>query len=231
MKYCIFSIIIFFQFLAQGQTKTYIGFKAGGQLASAYIEHTIQSTFITTDFITGYNGGLIVKIFTKKRDALVNPGFQTGINFDQKGWGQVFLDTDQLKYKVKISTVQLPMEAIINFGRGSTKTFFSLGWYLEYLVDVSKSDPPDLGVLNDFGIDFYTYETARDRKLAYGVRASVGGQKDFSFGAINIDAFITYNISSVIDHQDFKTGIPDLSNLYTVGFSVGYLIPFGKLDY
>ncbi len=231
MKYFIFSALLFIQLLAFSQTKTYVGFKAGGQLASAYIEHTINTTFITTDFVTGYNGGAIVKIFTKKRNAIVNPGFQTGLTFDQKGWGQVFLDTEEPKYRVKLSYIQLPMEAIINFGRGSTKTFFSLGWYLEYLLNVKKDDTPDLAVLASKGIDFYTYDSSRDRKLGYGVRASVGGQKDFSFGAINLDAFATFNISSVIDHQDFKTGIPDLSNLYTIGFSVGYLIPFGKLDY
>lgn len=236
MKYAFF-IIVFLGFVAvQAQSKVYVGFKAGGQLATAYIDHTITTKFITTDFITGYNGGALVKIFTKKRDALINPGLQTGLVLDQKGWGQVFPDTDPEvpKYKVKLSYIQLPMEAIINFGRGKTKTFFTLGWYLEYLVNVSKSDYPtdeQLQQLEDIGIDFYTYRSDRDRKLGYGLRVSAGGQKDFSFGAIHLDVFGTFNIGSVLDHQNFKTGIPDLSNLYTAGFSIGYLIPFGKLEY
>lgn len=217
--------------MIQGQTKTYIGVRAGGQLASAYIEHTISTTFITSDFITGYNGGIFVKVFTKKRNALVNPGLQTGLFFDQKGWGQIFPNTDQEKYKVQLSYIQLPVEAIINFGRGKTKTFLTLGWYLDYLIRAKKTETPDLETLENFGIDFYTYDADRDRKLGYGVRSSIGGQKDFGFGAIHLDAFITFSISSVIDHQNFQTGIPDLSNLYTVGFSLGYLIPFGKLDY
>lgn len=230
-KYLIGIIICLNAIFSSAQTKTYVGLRAGGELASAYIEHTLSTTFTTPDFVTGYNGGVFLKIFTKKRDALVNPGFQTGLFFDQKGWAQDFPDTDIEKYKVKLSYVQLPMEAVINFGRGKTKTFFTLGWYLEYLVNVNKAETPDLETLDDFGIDFYTYESNRDRKIGYGVRVSLGGQKDFSFGAIHLDAFITYNISSVINHQEFKTLVPDLSNLYTVGFSIGYLIPFGKLDY
>ena len=156
---------------------------------------------------------------------------QFGINFDRKGWAQKFPETEEPKYKIKMSYVQLPVEAIINFGRGSLKSFFGLGMYVEYLVDVKKGVNPNLQELSAKGIDFYTYEQNRDRKLGYGVRVSVGAQKDFKFGAINLEVFGTYNVSSVIDHQDFKTSIPDLSNMYTAGFTLGYLIPFGKLDY
>lgn len=240
MKQLLLILTILYCAFANAQTKVYVGVKGGGQIASAYIEHTLNTTFATPDFITGYEGGALVKIFTKKRDALVNPGFQTGLFFNQKGWGQVFPETDVEKYRVKLSYVQLPMDAIINFGRGSTKTFVTLGWYVDYLVNVNKSETPDVDnpatvevetLKSRYGFDFYTYEASRDRKLGYGVRVSAGGQKDFDFGAIHLDAFITFNISSVIDHQEFKTLIPDLTNLYTIGFSVGYLIPFGKLDY
>ncbi|MFY0598414.1 MAG: PorT family protein [Cyclobacteriaceae bacterium] len=231
MKTTLTSLLTLCCLLTFGQIKTYVGARASGQVASAYIEHTIGTTFITPDFITGYSGGAFIKIFTKKRDALINPGFQSGLFFDQKGWGQVFDGTEEPKYKVKMSYVQLPMEAIINFGRGKTKTFFTIGWYLEYLLNVSKSEQPNLEELESFGYDFYTFQSGRDRKIGYGGRGSVGVQRDFGFGAVHLDAFFTFNISSVIDHQDFKTGIPDLSNLYTIGFSLGYLIPFGKLDY
>lgn len=130
-----------------------------------------------------------------------------------------------------MSYIQFPVEAIINFGRGSLKSYFGLGMFVERLVGVKKNANPDLEVLKDNGIDFYTYESNRDRKLGYGVRVSVGSQKDFKFGSINLEAFGTYNVSSVIDHQDFKTEIPDLSNMFTAGFTLGYLIPFGKLAY
>ncbi|WP_258104336.1 PorT family protein [Marinoscillum sp. MHG1-6] len=231
MKKVLVVAMLFGGLLAKAQTKVYLGARVGGQLSSAYIEHTILTTFITPDFITGYHGGLFAKIFTKKRDAAVNPGFQTGFFLDRKGWGQIFPETEEPKYKVHLTYLQLPMEAAINFGRGKTKTFFTIGWYLDYLVDVNKSADPDPVVLEDNRIDFYTYQSDRDRKLGYGVRFSVGGQRDFSFGAIHIDAFATYNVSSVLDHKSFKTGIPDLTNLYTVGFSLAYLVPFGKLDY
>ena len=226
-----FFVIMLLAFMAHAQIKTYVGIKGGPQVSSIYMDHTLRTTFIPSDFIPAYTFGVVGKVFTKKRDALVNPGLQFGINFDRKGWAQKFPETEEQKYKIKMSYVQLPVEAIINFGRGSLKSFFGLGMYVEYLVDVKKGVNPNLQELSTKGIDFYTYEQNRDRKLGYGVRVSVGAQKDFKFGAINLEVFGTYNVSSVIDHQDFKTGIPDLSNMYTAGFTLGYLIPFGKLDY
>lgn len=217
--------------MAHAQIKTYIGVKGGPQASSIYMDHTIKATFITPDFIPGYTIGLVGKVFTKKRDALVNPGLQFGINFDRKGWAQKFPETEEPKYKINLSYIQIPVEAIINFGRGSLKSYFGLGMFVERLVNVKRGATPDAEVLEDNRIDFYTYEADRDRQLGYGVRVSVGGQKDFKFGSINLEVFGTYNISSIIDHQNFKTDIPDLSNIYAAGFTLGYLIPFGKLDY
>lgn len=230
-KSLLLILILPLTFFSYGQTKTYVGIKGGPQVSSIYMEHTLRTTFITTDFIPGYTVGAFGKVFTKKRDALVNPGLQFGLNFDQKGWAQKFPETEEPKYKIKMSYVQLPVEAIINFGRGSFKSFFGLGMFVEHVVNVQKSAYPNDSILATRKIDFYSYEQSRDRKFGYGVRVSAGGQKDFGFGAINLDMFATYNVSSVIDHQNFKTQIPDLSNMYTIGFSLGYMLPFGKLDY
>jgi hypothetical protein len=229
------SVLVFlamFSFaICDAQVKAYLGVKAGPQVASVYMDHTIQSTYITPDFIPGYTVGAIGKLFTKKRNALVNPGLQFSVLVDKKGWGQKFPETDEPKYKIQMTYVQVPVEAIINFGRGSFKSFFGIGVFVEHLIDVKKTAAPDLAAIAKQGIDFYTYEAKRDRKNGYGVRLSAGGQKDFGFGAIQLDVYATYNVSSVIDHQNFKTYIPDLSNLYTAGFSIAYMLPFGKLDY
>lgn len=228
----------FFLFIISGlslnaQIKGYIGIKGGGQLATAYFEHTIfnRDTRIITTFIPGYHGGVVAKIFTyQSQSSFLNAGFQTGLNYVSKGWRQTFRDTDEPGYETRMDYMELPLEAIIYAGKGKTKYFFTLGIFLEYLVDVKKDPDPNLD--NIEGIhSFFPYMESRDRKFGYGGRVSVGLQRDFGFGTIHLDGFGTFSLRSMLEHGDLDSRIPDLSNHWTVGFSVAYLIPFGKMKF
>ena len=71
--------------------KTFIGLKAGGHTGSAFINHTIFNNFNNAGLKGGFNAGLLVKHFPKKRDVFLKSGIQFSVNYVQKGWTQVFL--------------------------------------------------------------------------------------------------------------------------------------------
>lgn len=207
------------------QIKGFVGVKGGAHLSSAYIEHTIYNTFMNTSFIPGYQVGVMSKFFTGRAKV----GLQTGLGLETKGWKQTF-ETDEPSYTVRMNYMTLPIEAMGYAGKGKTKFFYTLGMYLEYLASVKKDPTPNLTNLGN-GVEFYTYEEGRDRKFGYGVRASVGVQRQFPFGAIHLDAFATYSVSSFIRSEDLSDKLPDLTNHYAAGFCMAYLIPFGKKDF
>lgn len=212
-----------------GQSKVFVGAKAGGHVSSAYISHTIQNVFIDTDLVTGYHAGAMVKIFTYRRiNNPLNVGMQFGVDYSKNGWSQIF-QTDEPKYRVRLSYVQIPMDAIVYLGRGKTKYFFTMGMFTEVLARVEKDPEPDLTNLG--GADFYTFESSRDHRFGYGLRGTGGVQRTFGFGTVHLDGFFNFSISNALDPDSYSSGVPDISNQYVIGFSVAYLIPFGKLDF
>lgn len=210
------------------QIKGFIGIQGGGQFSSAYFEHTLDNLFINTTFIPGGKGGLMFKLFTNQGTTNLNAGLQTGLTITQKGWKQTFT-TDEPGFVTRMAYAELPMEALAYIGHGKTKFFFTLGMYLEYLLQVKSDDYPDLTNLG--GADFYPYLESRDRKFGYGGRGSIGVMHDFGFGMVHVDGFFTFSMRSMMEYGEFSSGIPDLSNNYAVGFSIAYLIPFGKMDF
>ncbi len=214
---------------SNAQTKSYIGIKGGGNFSSAFFERTLGNAIINTDYLTSYHTGLIYRFFSdQKQSAFLNAGLQSGINMINKGWKQVF-PTDEPPYATRMTYLEFPAEAFIYFGHRKTKPFFTLGFYLEHLIDVNKGPDPDL---NNIGqADFYPYLKSRDRTFSYGVRVGLGIMRDFGFGAIQLDGFVSYSFRDILEYGTFDTLIPDLSNTYVLGFSAAYLLSFGKLEF
>jgi hypothetical protein len=230
MKHLIIILFIFSGQYGIAQIKGFVGVKGGALLSNTYIEHTIYNTFMNTGFTPGYNGGVIMKLFTKEPKIRgMNGGLQTGLFVERKGWRQIF-DTTEPDYHCNMTYAVLPLEALGYIGKGNTKLFFTLGIFVEHLVDVQKDSDPDLDNIGR-GVEFYTYSADRDNDFGYGIRASTGLQQNFSFGAVHIDAFVSYTASSFIQTTEFDDRLPDLTNHYLGGFSIAYLIPFGKLDF
>lgn len=207
------------------QIKGFVGVKGGAHLSNAYIEHTIYNTFMSTTFIPGYQVGVTSKFFTSRAKV----GLQMGMGLETKGWKQTF-ETDEPSYTVRLNYLTFPVEAVGYVGKGKTKFFYTLGMYLESFMSVKKDPTPDLTNLGN-AVEFYSYEEDRDRKFGYGVRASIGLQRQFPFGAIHLDSFVTYSVSSFIRSEDLSNRLPDLTNHYAAGFCMAYLIPFGKKDF
>lgn len=234
MRAILLSLLLVSGLSLTAQIKGYIGLKGGGHLSSAYIEHTIfgRETVVNTTFIPGYHAGVMAQLYTNQsRSSNVNAGLQAGLSFVAKGWEQTFNDdfTDEPNHRTRMNYLELPLEAKIYFGKRKMKPFFTLGFFLEYLVDVEQDPYPDEDNLG--GASFYPYTESRDRKFGYGGRASVGLQRDFGFGTLMIDGFGTFSLRSMMEHQDFASRIPDLSNHWSVGVSIAYLLPFGNMEF
>lgn len=211
------------------QVKGYVGLRGGGHFSSAYIDHTFYRTQVTEGFIPGYHGGIMVKLFTNQSPtSFLNAGLQSGLLYESKGWRQTF-QTDEPTYTARMDYLNFPLDAIIYAGKGKAKAFATIGIYLEKLVKVDKDPDPNLDNLG--GQEFYTYQADRDRTFGYGVRASMGVQYDTPIGLIHLDGFLSFSISSFIKNEDLSERLPDLSNHYVGGFTVAYLIPFGKMEF
>jgi len=214
--------------------KTFIGLKAGGHSGSAFIDHTIFSNINNAGFKGGFHGSLLFKYFPKERDVFLKSGLQFSVNYVRKGWTQVFL-TAEPTYSAEMTYVEFPVEAIGFFGN-KNNYFITLGFFFEYLLDYNLSDDPTLDTdLNGNeipnsveGQDFYTFRPERDNRAGYGARASGGIFREFSFGMVHLEGFFSYSISNFIEAGDLTTGIPDISNLWYAGVSLGYLIPLKR---
>ncbi|WP_421869902.1 outer membrane beta-barrel protein [Marinoscillum sp.] len=229
MRIVVVLVIVLASSALNAQVKGYLGVRGGGHFSTTYIEHTLYNTVMNTGFEPGYHGGVMLKLFTNQSPtSFLNAGLQSGLLYEAKGWRQTF-DTDEPTYHVRMNYLNFPIEAIIYAGKRKTKYFGTLGVFLEQLLSYDKD--PDPNTSNIGGQEFYTYEPNRDKKFGYGIRFSLGVHRDFSFGAIHLDAFLSYSASSFIRTEDFSERLPDLTNHYLGGFTLSYLIPFGKMEF
>ena len=212
-----------FAFAGMSQ-KTFIGVKAGGHTGSAYIEHTIFNIINNNGIKNGINGGLMVKYFPKERNVFLKSGLQFSVNYAQKGWTQVFL-TNEPTFSARMDYIEIPVEAIGYFGN-KNKFFITAGFFFEYLINYELDPTPNEE--NTGGQDFSTYDPSRDKEAGYGMRASGGYFREFSFGMIHLEGFFSYSISNFIDPGDLTTRTADISNLWYTGVSLGYLINVSK---
>lgn len=230
MKSLLSALILFTALITNGQSKVFIGPQGGGQISSIYVGRTLlQAPFVDMDFISGYSGGVMAKVFTYRRKvSRINAGLQLGVTYTRKGWVQKF-STDEPPYHVKLGYIHFPAQAIVYMGKRKMKYFFTVGMFLEYLTAVKKDVEPNPDNLG--GAEFYTYEDSRDSKLGFGTKASLGLQKTFDFGTIHLEAFNTFNVSNLFVPPSYDSGVPDISNQFVFGFTVAYLMEFGKLEF
>ena len=204
--------------------ETYVGIKAGGHASSAFIEHTIFNLNVNTTFLPGVNGGVFIRYLPEKRESFLNSGIQLGVNYVQKGWRQTFF-TGEPTYQARMDYLEIPLEGMGYFG-GKNKFFISAGFYMEFLINDELDSAPNVD--NLIGDDFYTYSEDRDREVGYGARLGGGLFRETSVGTFQIEGFFTYSIANFIDAGDLTTETPDLSNHWVLGFTVGYMVSFGK---
>ncbi len=216
-------LVVLIPFLSHAQSQTYVGVVGGGHAASSYIEHTLYTLVLRSGIIPAGHAGIMVKHYNKYNPNLkLNSGIQGGVLYSRKGWKQVFEVHPSLT--TTMDYLVLPVDAIIYLGNEKNKLFILIGIFTEFLMDSSSPDPP-VPELLFFGEEFYTYSPSRDNTFGYGLNAGLGVQKDFGFGAIHLNGFFNYSISNFIKSERRADAIPDTSNLYNVGVTIGYFIP------
>lgn len=226
MKTWLIALLVLVAGRGWTQTKTYIGIKSGGHVHSAFFQHTVFNFNARVGFRSGFHTGLLIKHFPRKRPIFFNAGIQAGINYVQKGWTQTFPDTGIPRYRITMNYLEIPIEGIGYFGK-KNKYFITAGFYTELLTGTQQDEEPTERAT----FDFVTYDRDRDREVGYGARVSGGIFRDFPFGSLHLEGFFTYSFSNFIDAGDLTNDqLPNISNLWNAGVSIGYLIPFGKLD-
>ncbi len=208
--------------LGKAQPSIYLGIVGGGHGASSYIEHTLYTLTLKPTIIPAYHGGVMIKYFNQYNPNFkLNTGIQTGAIYAQKGWKQVFFSNlDPLTTRMDYLTI--PIDGIVYLGGEKSKVFILLGIFTEFLIShESPSEPdPELIPIDDF----YTYSQDRDKSFGYGLNGGLGFQQDIGPGAIHINAFFNYSISSFIETRRRADPTPDISNLYNAGLSIGYFL-------
>lgn len=234
----LFISCVLLSFVGQSQTRSYIGFRAGGQASSAFIAHTIFPINMDISFVETAHVGLVFKHFNFRSNnpKALQVGFQTGINYIERGWQQNFRSEFALQpYQTRLGYLEIPAEAILYWGQKRTKFFATMGLYYERLItENSKNRPTDEQIveLEAGSTDFYEYDTDRgDRVNGYGGRFAFGAFTDLPFGTIQLEVFTSVSFSGVFEFTNRPTGIPDQSNLYSIGLSAAYMFQFGKLEF
>jgi len=228
-----FILSFFFIFCVHevsAQYKAFVGIKGGGHVSTIYMEHTVYNIRANNEFITDFHLGVVGKLFTNQKEwAFLNTGLQLGIDYDRKGWRQKFL-TGASDYYTHLDYLEIPIEAIIYAGKGSSKYFFTMGPYLEYLLKVDKDPTPTETEIGSSEV--YPIEMDEVRRLGYGGRMSAGLHQDTKIGSFHLEIFYNISIRGILNPESLSAvRTPDQSNQYVIGFSVGYLIPFGKMEF
>lgn len=220
-KSILFIIFLLKLFTTSAQPKIYIGFQGGGHLASAYIEHTLYFVDMKTGFISGKHGGLLVRVLDFNQKKGLKTGYQTGLFYTERGWSQTYRQDSIPRSTTRLSYLNVPVNAVIWAGGEKNRIYFTLGGFIEFLVDHETKNPPD-----NFNLGtevFYTYEPGRDQTFGYGMSVGAGIQKDFNFGSFFIEGNISFALSDFIGITNRAAATPDISNLYLGGVSIGYL--------
>ncbi|MDW3193304.1 MAG: outer membrane beta-barrel protein [Cytophagales bacterium] len=223
--------------IGYGQSRTYVGLRAGGQASSAFIVHTIFPVNMDVSFIETAHVGAVFKHFNFRstNPSALQAGFQSGINYIERGWQQNFPDAAELEpYQTRLGYLEVPIEAVLYWGQKNTKFYLTMGLYYERLIsDRSKNRPTaeQIAELDDLQTDFWEYEAARDRVNGYGGRFALGAFTDLPFGTIQLEVFSSVSFSGVFEFTNRTTEIPDQSNLYSIGLSAAYLLRFGSLEF
>ena len=214
----------FFHLTAQ---QTYLGVSGGYHVNGAWIEHSLRgvgySTQLRQQVIPGYHAGLQFKHYNEvKSFRKLHSGIQVSAYYFQRGWQQKYLLTEGPI--TRMNYVNIPVDALIFLGNERNRWYFLLGTYVDWLIDYSLPVEPDISVtVNE---DFYTFDESRgDRKFGYGFNGGAGLHKTWGRQSIELGAFFSYTLSNFIHTDRIADPTPDVSNLWSAGIRIAYLIP------
>ena len=216
----------FFHLHAQ---QTYLGLSGGYHVNGAWIEHSLRgvgySIQLRQEVIPGIHAGVQLKHYNEvKSFRKLHSGIQVSAYYFQRGWQQGYVLTEGPI--TRMNYINIPVDALIFLGNERNRWFFLLGIYGDWLVDYDLPTKPSAEVTLDE--DFYTFDEARgDKKYGYGFNGAAGLHKTWGRQSIEFGAFFSYTLSNFIYTNRISDETPDVSNLWSAGIRVAYLIPLG----
>lgn len=238
MRKAVISLLFISIFcFSSAQTRTFIGFKAGGGASTAFMQHSIFPVFFDVSWLPGANAGFTVTHFSEKFETRFNTAIQLGINYSQKGWIQQFPDLEIPNHKTRINYLEVPLEAVMYLGN-KNKYYISAGFYLEYAISDNVDPTPEEAVIDTeysslYRVGqshFYRYDIDKDFRLNYGPRGGAGVFRETGIGVFRLEFFFTFSIRSTFDYEPIESAVPDLSLNYGAGVNLGYMFSLGKLQ-
>ena len=216
----------------QEQTKDYIGFTAGANLSSVFFNHLAFRPNVRTSLQPGLQLGITYRHFSPLTTGVLNTGLQLSVNFSQKGYIQE-LQGLHPNISTTLNYVEIPFSAIIYFGKKKTKFLINPGVYAEFLLSskigtIPEDDDEERDFINVGPFNVFPYDENTDSRVGIGGRMEGGFTRDFPFGTIQLFGNFSYTVTNLLDFESRDSGIPDTSNNFSFGVTVGYFFAFGK---
>lgn len=228
-----FVFVIILSLQSFSQSNTYIGVTAGGNISSVFFNHLAFRTNIRTSLQPGIQFGVTAKYFAPVKTGILNTGLQLSINYTQKGYIQEFAEGSGVtNFSSRYNYIEIPFNSIIYLGKKKTKIFVSPGIYGEFLLsselkNVPNDDDETSNFINVGTSNVFPFDPDDDISMGLGGRIEVGIMRDFTFGTIQLGGNFSYTITNTLDFESRSSGIPDTSNNFSIGASVGYFFRFG----
>ncbi|WP_416864433.1 MAG: porin family protein [Imperialibacter sp.] len=201
---------------SKGGAWGYFGLRGGAHFSEVLFSDTFRPVIMQTSFVYGKQYGAVGKLFLAE-----HAGIQMEVNYIEKGYKQLL---DSGFYTTKMNYLEIPLLMNAYLGKQKTQFFVNMGPYLE--IFLNQKDELQ-GVVKD-GEEFYRFDPNVDRTIGYGLRASGGLNRLFSFGLLQLEGGLEVTISDMIFSNRLISTIPD-SSKHLVGFvSLAYMIPIGK---
>ena len=214
------------------QIKNYIGFNAGGNISSVFFNHLAFRPNVRTALLPGAQAGIVYRHFSPLKTGILNTGLQVSVYFSQKGYTQEFLGLAP-NITSRFNYVEVPFSAIIYFGKKKTKFFVNPGIFVEYLISsevdaAPADDDEEQDFINVGPFNVFPYNQGTDNRVGIGGRIEGAISRDFPFGTIQLGGNFSYTITNLLDFESRSSGIPDTSNNFAIGVTVGYFFPIGR---
>lgn len=228
-------LFLLFSLESFSQSNNYIGFTAGGNVSSVFFNHLAFRTNIRTGLQPGVQFGVTFMHFAPLKTGILNTGLQLSVNYTEKGYVQDFQPSNVTNFSSRYRYLEIPFSSIIYLGRKKTKIFINPGIYGEFMIgseltNVPVDDDTESDFINVGQFDVFPFDPDNDITMGIGGRLEAGVMRDFNFGTIQLLGNFSYTITNTIDFQSRSSGIPDTSNNFSIGVSVGYFFGIGKRD-
>jgi hypothetical protein len=180
------------------KTEISLGFNGGKNVSMVYFKPAVDQSYLL-----GNQYGLIMRLVSEK-----NLGFQTEINYAQKGWEDL-----SGQYARQMNYLEIPFMTHIYAGR-KNRFFLNLGPKFGYLIDEKT-------LFNTNSTNSYRHTEATANKLDYGFSGGFGLSFQIKKQILQIETRASYSISNFF--QDDLRGYYDNSNHLNASVTLGWL--------